>query len=254
MDQPTQAGSADRSLKGRFKRLGNALLEALFPETFVCFGCGAELNGAVLPLCEACIAALPVRQGEFCPLCGATVAKKGELCRHCAQQKPHFDSVNAPYFYEGVSRKAVLSFKDGDQRWLGKYLCKEMVACYRKSGIEGDAVVSVPSGRKAIRRRGFDHAEALGRAVANDLQLPYYNVLARVAESADSTKLDRGGRYAAVFGAFDVAEGETVKEIAGKKIVLIDDVVTTGATADEVAKILKLNGAARVDVLAFIRR
>ena len=98
MDQPTQAGSADRSLKGRFKRLGNALLEALFPETFVCFGCGAELNGAVLPLCEACIAALPVRQGEFCPLCGATVAKKGELCRHCAQQKPHFDSVNAPYF------------------------------------------------------------------------------------------------------------------------------------------------------------
>lgn len=221
-------------------RLLEDLAELLFPTR--CSGC--ELPGDVL--CDTCRDALPrIDRAGACPRCGAPF---GYLtCTECWNREWSFSAGLALGEFERPLSRAVVLHKDAGERRLaavlGALLAETIAAEW--SGWP-DAVAYVPATRSALRRRGFDHGRAIAFAVAEGLDVPVLGVLAR-SEARDQRALGRIARAANAAGTFSA-----VGEVRGR-VVLTDDVFTTGATFDVAASALLDAGADEVRVAAVAR-
>lgn len=225
-------------------RLGQAALELLFPAR--CVGCGN--SGAFL--CAACrlllIPALPPR----CPRCWQPGAG-ARLCLECQLAPPAFDGLRAAFVYQGVAQRLVQALKYQGMTALAGPMAALLAEAVREHGLAADVVVPVPLAGLRKRTRGYNQAEALARPLARELGLPLRpQTLARrrhtppQARSADAEERRRN-----VAGAF-VARGPVV---AGRQVLLVDDVATTGATLAAAAAALKEAGARSVWGLTFAR-
>ena len=218
----------------------HALVELLFPTH--CAGC--ELPGAVL--CGACTDALPrIDPAGECPRCGAPY---GYLtCTECWQREWSFEAAMALGEFEMPLSRAVVLHKDAGERRLaavlGSLLAEQAAA--RWPGW-AQTVAFVPATRQARARRGFDHALAIAETVARDLRVPLSGVLARSA-ARDQRALGRDARAANAVGTFRAVAA------VGGRVLLVDDVFTTGATLDAAASVLLDAGAEAVRVAAVAR-
>ena len=160
--------------------------------------------------------------------------------------------------FEGVPARIVRAYKDGGERRLAASIAHALFdAAHRAQkavpkrmdafALDADAVVFVPATPAAYRRRGFDHMEAVAREFSNLMGIPVLDALAKWV-ARDQRKLGRGGRLANAADAYDVVE-----PVAGMRLLLIDDVITTGATMGSCAEVLKRAGAVKIDCLAFAR-
>lgn len=220
---------------------GRRLLAILFPER--CAACG-EVIAPGTGVCAACLAALPRVGTPVCPFCGL----EKEWCR-CRKRKRHFDRVVASFYYDGVASRGVLRMKESGDRPSAAFFAAEMAESVRQHypDISFDGVVFVPSGRKMLRQRGFNPGELLAQELADMLGLPLLPALIKVVENAPQKSLSAIERSGNVLGVFDVAADCAV---AGKTLLLADDIVTTGTTLDECAKMLKIYGAQAVYAVA----
>ena len=191
------------------------------------------------------------------PRCVLCTRREDWLCRSCRSEArpPHeamvikdVSSAVAPWAYEGGPRSLILALKLRGLKAAADPLIDAMVRCSRRNGIAADAVTWVPARRRDARARGFDHAEVLARGVAERLGLPAAPLLVRRGHQRDQAGLDRAHRLSNLATAFE-ARAQT----AGS-VLLVDDLVTTGATAAACAKALKRAGADRVDLLVGCRR
>jgi predicted amidophosphoribosyltransferase len=217
----------------------------------VCFRCGAFLGfAAPAPACPACREALAPNRGPFCPRCGFH-RDPGAACGACRPGETRaFDHAYFVLGYEGPARRLVRRYKIGGARELGPLIAglfddfarREMGARPRY-----DAVVPVPPHR--LRRFGPAWAPSLelGRIAARIVGAPVRKLLAPTGRMKKQSSLTRRERAANVRGAFR-ALGR-----APETVLLVDDVLTTGHTASECARLLKAAGARRVDVLASAR-
>lgn len=188
-----------------------------------CAGCGARGS----PLCTACRARLAR------PLQDARI--------------PGVERVLAPWDYAGAARSLILAFKLRGRRSaagpLADAMFEEALAC----GLESSVVTWVPGRRSDTRVRGYDHAEVLAAEVGARLGLPVHGLLRRAGpRRADQTALGKEDRWANLEGAFLARDCH-----AG--VVLVDDLVTTGATAGACSEALRIGGAQTVEVLAACR-
>jgi len=212
------------------------LLDELLPPA--CPGCGRE--GRIV--CATCLPHLARRRDEPAgvPL-GLAVAQPAGLVQLewcCA--------------YSGPARACLHALKyDGELR-LVEVLAEQMAARWSRAGIGGDILVPVPVHAARLRQRGFDQAELLARAAGRMLDLPVANALERAAKTAAQHALDRRARAANVGGAFAV-KSSALEQVAGRWVVLIDDVVTTGATFSGCAQALYAGGASAVSGFALAR-
>jgi ComF family protein len=212
------------------------LLDVLLPPA--CPGCGRE--GAAV--CSKCLPSLARRRDEppGVPLGLATTQPRGlvqlEWC--CS--------------YSGVARAALAALKyDGELR-LVDVLAEQMAARWGRAGIGGDVLVPVPVHAARLKERGFDQAELLARAAGRLLKMPVATVLERAARTAAQHSLGRRARAANVGGAFSIKAGGR-RQVSGGWIMLVDDVVTTGATLSGCAAALYAAGAHAVSGLALAR-
>jgi len=214
----------------------NALLDLLLPP--VCPGCGREGRA----LCEACAVVLRRRLNEPAAtpigLAGALPAGLVQL-EWCAA-------------FTGPARAALHALKYGGELRLVEPLADEMAARWRRAAVGGELIAFVPVHEARRRQRGFDQAELLARAVGQRLDLPVVPALERAARTTAQHRLGRHARSANVGHAFAVRASATAR-IRGRWIVLIDDVVTTGATMSACAGVLHAAGAAAVSGLALAR-
>jgi predicted amidophosphoribosyltransferase len=221
-------------------RLLEDFAELLFPTR--CSGC--ELPGAVL--CDACRAELPrIDPQGACPRCGAPF---GYLtCTECWNRAWSFSAALALGEFEPPLARAVVLHKDAGERRLaavlGVLLAEQIDACWLGWA---DAVTFVPATRAALRRRGFDHGRAIASVIATELGLPLAETLAR-SDARDQRSLGRGARASNAAGSFS-ALGEMPR-----RVVLTDDVFTTGATFDAAATVLLDAGVEDVRVAAVAR-
>ncbi|HET8892152.1 MAG TPA: ComF family protein [Candidatus Angelobacter sp.] len=236
------------------------MFSLLFPSD--CRICQTPLTTiSTLPVCEPCLTRIVPLDGLLCRVCGEklfsnhTDSKDGALCGMCRRAQPHFRRAVAYGAYEGALRDVVHLFKyDGVKpagKLLGKLLDRAAIAMALP-----DAVIVVPvplwSGKR--HARGFNQAEAIARAFidfqsASSIQLDT-SVLVRTRETASQTGLTRHQRRANVRGAFAVVKAEKVK---GRSILVVDDVMTTGTTAGECARVLRRAGAKEVFVATVAR-
>lgn len=156
-----------------------------------------------------------------------------------------FARARAACVYDGPARDAVKAFKLLGERRAARALAQRMIA--PAAGLDGDVITWVPSTRASESARGFNPAEELARPLAWALRLPARRLLSKRRETRDSAGLSREQRIANLWDAF--AE---VGPVAGH-VLLVDDILTTGATADECARALLCAGAREVTVVTFAR-
>lgn len=222
---------------------GNALLDLLYPPR--CAACGEGLgSSAEEPFCGICAEAVdPVPAG--CRSCG--LPGPDALCGACLSDPPSFTTCHAGGLFGGPLADAIHALKYRDRPALARPLGAWLAG--RVSLPQGSVIVSVPLGRKRRLARGYDQAALLARALARVKRLPVLPLaLARTRETKPQVGRTRADRLRNVRGAFRAAPA-----VRGRDVVLLDDVVTTGATADACAEALVLAGARSVRVLALAR-
>ena len=202
---------------------------------------------ANIDLCEACWLELPANV-LCCPICALPLAAPAPACGHCLAKPPEFQHTVAPLQYHAPLSVLMPRFKFHQDLAAGRLLAE--VFCRKTNNIAlPDALVPVPLHGKRLRQRGFDQALELAKRIARHKSVSLRSdILARTRHTEAQTNLDADERRRNCQGAFEVKAATLPKHIA-----LLDDVMTTGTTVGECARILKKAGVKRVDIWVIAR-
>lgn len=233
------------------RRVGGAILDLLLPPR--CLKCGAEISGEGA-LCAECWRGIAFLQPPYCSRCGLPFEVDlgaDAICGACAREGPLYAHARAAMQYDEASRTLVLAFKHGDKLQLAPALGLFM----RHAGAEllagCDIIVPVPLHWTRLFARRYNQAAVLAHAIARSGGPPVAaDLLQRRRATPSQGRSGRAERRRNVRGAFALKRGSNV---IGRRIVLIDDVLTTGATVTECARVLLDSGAKAVDVLTLAR-
>jgi ComF family protein len=230
------------------------LIDLVFPP--LCAFCGvplAEDEGA--EVCPGCLRTIHFVSPPICPRCGLPFAGgvgEDHLCGQCLNRRWHFGSARALGLYDGPIREAIHLLKYRGKSFLVKPLVGLLSLGYPFIDYDAyDLMVPVPLHPKRLRERGFNQALIVGRAISRREKVPCTGfVLRKIRWSPPQVHLSPGEREANVKGSFAVIDP---KRVRGKRILLIDDVMTTGSTVNECARELLKAGAGGVDVFTLAR-
>ncbi len=231
-----------------------ALGDVFFPRR--CVGCGLANPDATTHLCWDCLAACQLVQPPYCARCGDPVAgfiDHEYCCAACGDHPPHFASARSVARYDGVVRQMILAFKYHAATWLAGDLLHLLATGYATyfSPDDVQVIAFVPLHPTRRRERGFNQAELLAHGLSRRFGKPLLRPgLVRRRPTPSQTRLTAAQRRANVQDAFQIRNNPWLE---GKRILLIDDVMTTGATVDACARQLTTAGAARVHVLTLAR-
>jgi ComF family protein len=228
-------------------RRAASLVHRLFPAT--CYLCLDPGQKPALDLCADCEADFP-RNEPACPKCALPVLEASGPCRRCARRRRAFDAAYSPYRYEFPLPELIHRMKYRGQlpitRILGCVLGKRLAA---RGSLQVDAIVPVPLHATRERKRGYNQAREIANFVARELGLPVHDRLARrIRATAEQTGLAAGARRRNLRGAFTIDAGDLPSCVA-----IVDDVLTTGATAESLAIALRRAGCRRIEVWTVAR-
>ncbi len=223
----------------------NKFLNTLFPES--CPVCRMPATDhTTAPICNDCWQSIAPYHGPRCRTCGRPLVSGVSLeCGDCIQHRPAFDSAGSFGLYDGVLRQAINQLKYHNIKRLSKPL-SEMVLQMKLPRV--DAVLPVPLYKTRLKQREFNQSALIAKNTGEHLgctMLPH--ALVKIRDTKPQVGLRSGERRANIRKAFAVQSKELIE---GKDILIIDDVITTGATVSECAKTVKKAGAARVHVIA----
>jgi len=233
------------------RRALGAALDLLLPP--YCLNCGAAVGGAG-GLCARCWRDITFLGAPCCAGCGLPFGYElgpDVLCASCLRERPVFNRARAAVRYDEASRRLILAFKHGDRL----HLAPAFGGWMRRAGAallgEADLVVPVPLHWTRLFARRYNQAAVLAHALARAGGPPVgADWLVRRRRTPSQGKRNAQARRRNVAGAFALRRGRSVE---GRRVVLIDDVLTTGATLNECARVLLRAGAARVDALTLAR-
>jgi len=234
-------------------RLAGRVLDAVLPPR--CLACGdpVDRQGGV---CPACWRGLAFIAPPFCERCGLPFevdVLAGAECGACLMRPPPFARARAVLVYDDASRHLVAGLKYGDQTYAAGAYGAWLARAGADLLAEATLAVPVPLHRWRLLRRRYNQAALLGEALRRSSGLPYRpDLLIRHRQTTPQVGLSGEARHRNVTGAFRIRNDYRAL-VDGARIILIDDVMTTGATLTECARVLLRGGAARVDVLTLAR-
>lgn len=220
------------------------LLELVFPPA-----CQVCRNGGTFPLCATCRCAFRLVRPPVCQKCGKPLQGQPDLlftCIPCRHRRLYFAAARAAGIYDGTLRDAIHALKFRSGRALAAPLGSLMAACAAGARLPAaQLVIPVPLHRRRLRERGYNQSELLAAEVSDRLGLPVRSdVLLRRQTTEAQSALTLEERRANVRGAFIAA-----RALDGQTVLLVDDVLSTGFTASECARVLRQAGAGQVIVL-----
>jgi ComF family protein len=235
--------------------------ELIYPK--ICLICKRRLNN--IPsingiICKHCWTEIKRNKPPFCHFCGRHLQKVNitkHICPACARQTLHFDRAFSPCIYEGIIKELIHEFKYKGKDYLGKTLVQPMIEFIKEFSLPMDVIdyiIPVPLSASRMREREFNQSEILASHIAAHFNKPMApEMLARSRHTKTQTELEPQERLENVRGSFSLPRPLTTagnaERIKNRTILLVDDVLTTAATASEAALTLKNAGAGVVFVL-----
>ena len=235
------------------RQLINGFADIIYPKT--CLACKNKLKSkaADIFVCTGCLNSIKRNLPPFCSSCGRHLEKRNfskNICPACQKTGLHFDRAYSPCVYTGVIKELIHEFKYKNKDYLGAALSRPMVEFAKEYDIPMDFldfIIPMPLHKTKLREREFNQAEILSGYIAGEFKKPLLSdILVRHRNTKTQTDLETGERFANVKGSFTVTKDSGIK---GKNLLLVDDVLTTGATSSEAALSLKNAGANVVFVL-----
>lgn len=241
-------------------KLLNALAERLYPGELYCVCCGKIIDWSrPYGLCDNCMENIKWTKGRLCSKCGKMLSpsNQGKVCCNCRANNHSFDRGFACTEYGMYDRSLVFALKSGEKpaiaRILGEIMADRMLSEFTKAELRNryDLLVPVPVTEERILTRGYNQAALISEYFAEKTGLAYNGeILYRKQDTAKMKGLTPTERRINVRGSFDIIKSK--KDcVYNASCLIIDDIITTGATADEMAMVLKNNGANRIDILSF---
>jgi ComF family protein len=235
------------------RQLIGGLADLVYPK--VCLACKNKITGSAIDslICSQCWAGIKKNLPPFCRSCGRQLEKESftkSICSGCLKTKLYFDRAFSPCVYEGIIKELIHELKYKGKDYLGAPLSTLRIEFIKEYSLPMDYldfIVPVPLHKTRLREREFNQAEILAKFISQEFNkdiLP--NTLQRHRHTKTQTDLETNERLLNVKGSFSVTRQGNLK---GKNLLLVDDVLTTGATASEAALALKDAGASIVFVL-----
>lgn len=221
--------------------LFNCFIDLIFPR--ICFFCNVR---STKMLCADCLEKL-VFLNELCPICSSTVIDR--VCQKCSEKNFVFDQLNSVFQYNKVIQKLIHDLKYHELKIVADYLAEHCLEFIERNDLylDVDLVIPVPLHRTRYRARGYNQAEIISLPVAKFLNCDHNPKLVKRAHfTKTQTRLGRSDRQKNVAGAFRINPKYSVY---GKRILVIDDVFTTGSTLNAISQILKESGTLSIRVL-----
>ena len=257
MDDHVTSGYARavRRLAQSLGGLASSFLHLCLPRS--CAGCRKVwLSPGQGHWCGDCFKALPWIQSPRCVKCGRPFLKSAptadHYCGDCLLSSLPFDTARSATLYTGVVRERIHQLKFGGQlHWVPPLVELLSEAILKEGPLHAETVIPVPLHVKRLRQRGFNQSGLMAKMLGRSIRLPvHFGALIRKNWTEPQTRLNREDRLTNVKGAFTVKDRSVVE---GRSVLLIDDVLTTGTTVTECARVLKKAGAAQVHILTVAR-
>lgn len=223
--------------------LKRAIIDFVLPPH--CIICGNYLAPQERIVCDVCWENMSILPSLFCPACKNFLEEGNLFCRVCTERK-NLCAVRSLGVFDSYYQKVIHGFKYQQKMTLGQRLGKRLGEKLIDDKLVSrfDCIIPVPLHPARKRERGFNQSQILAQELSEATHIPALKkVLKRTRNTKDQTKLTPEERIQNVKGAFDLKDPETVK---GKRIILVDDVITTGATLGECARVLSEAGAKQI--------
>ncbi|MBQ7977044.1 MAG: ComF family protein [Clostridia bacterium] len=233
-----------------FVKLYHSACSVFFPSNIKCLICGDDLKEKQdIEICDACKFKLQfLSDTTTCARCGAPITGQGQYCLNCQNGDCEFDIARSVFVYEGEIRHLIAGLKYNNKPYLSRTLSQYIAEKYKELGWEADLIVPVPLSSARKKWRGYNQAELLAEGVSDVIGVPINTeTLIKIKDTDAQATLNLSERRKNLRESFKVMDKYAVK---GKRILLIDDVMTTGSTASACTHELKKAHASRVMVLS----
>lgn len=230
----------------KYKSLLKRLQRFLFPLNYTCNACGCEnFNGKYF--CDDCLKQLPFNKGTVCNHCGRYVFNSEERCFSCRDRETYFQKARSAFVYAPPIDHLITQLKYNGKKYIAQILAEYMSPVYFAAFFNSQVMVYTPMSGKRLKQRGYNQAKLIADELSPLISVPVLDdVLVKNKETERQVTLSAVERKKNLSGSFAVNNKEAIK---GKSVLIIDDVMTTGATVEILSQLLLKSGAETVNVL-----
>lgn len=209
------------------------VFDVFFPRNIKCVACNKELFNNKSGLCKSCLNKVGIISGCTCMYCGKPIEDEVAICISCEKKRFFFKRGYSILSYNDFNKKLILQYKYHRKTYLAYYFAKMIFYQLRDQLRDVAYVTYVPLHKTKLKKRGFNQSEILANYLAGFLKIKTYKILNKVKPTKSLKNLNKYQREVEIRGSFEIA-----KEVAAHKILLVDDVFTTGATLNECSKVI----------------
>lgn len=241
------------TIRRTFEKYKEALLQLIFPQSIYCICCGIVIDTKTrYGLCDVCRRNILWNEGLTCMKCGKHLSReiKEKLCGDCRRNFRHFDRGFSVATYSLLERHIISELKFNGKSYIGNNIAEILYDKIVTLNFDFDVIIPIPIHRSKNRKRGFNQSEVIAVELGKLCDRPVLKrSLCKIAKTKPMKELRGYERKANIQGS--IAVGRQSQQVADKTVLLVDDIYTTGATADECSRVLKGAGAAKVYVISF---
>ncbi len=231
------------------KKLLNKVSDVVYPPHIKCIVCGDDLpQVSRLEICEQCNHIVEyIDYTHCCQKCGSALIGQGQYCFNCKNDVRVFEQGKSVFVYKDDITRLIAGLKYKNKKYLGKAFASFLVEKYKEAGWSVDCVIPVPLSPARAKWRGYNQSELLAKEFCKQLDLPLRtDILYKIMDTESQASLNLQERKKNLLSSFEVPDKSSVK---GKSVLVIDDVMTTGATLNACATALIKAKASKIYVL-----